>query len=144
MTGKILFLNRAGRSGPSLKGTSGDWMSDLDWSRVHGRLLIVADDERRVPSIWTIRSDESEQAKVLRETEYSQRVGHRQETRSTTSVAPDRRSRCTRSSSIQSARSLPASRYRSSTASKATKDSASPPMGRGLSTQRRRITPTSG
>jgi Tol biopolymer transport system component/DNA-binding winged helix-turn-helix (wHTH) protein len=67
VTGKVLFLNRVGdvQRTIALKGTSGDWMSDLDWSRVHGRLLIVADDERRVPSIWTIRSDGSEQAKVF-------------------------------------------------------------------------------
>jgi hypothetical protein len=67
VTGKILFLNRVGdvQRTIALKGTSGEWMSDLDWSRVHGRLLIVADDKRRVPSIWTIRSDGSEQAKVF-------------------------------------------------------------------------------
>ena len=66
VSGKILFLNRLGevqRTIP-LQGTR-DWIWDLDWSAVHGRLLIVADDERGRPSIWTIRPDGSEQMKVF-------------------------------------------------------------------------------
>ena len=66
VTGKIQFLNRLGevqRTIP-LQGTR-DWMWDLDWSRVHGRLLVVADDDQRRPSIWTIRPDGSEQMKVF-------------------------------------------------------------------------------
>jgi Tol biopolymer transport system component len=66
VTGKILFLNRLGevqRTIP-LQGTR-EWIWDLDWSRVHGRLLIVADDDERRPSIWTIRPDGSEQMKVF-------------------------------------------------------------------------------
>ena len=66
VNGKILFLNRLGevqRTIP-LQGTR-EWIWDLDWSRVHGRLLIVADDAQRRPSIWTIRPDGSEQMKVF-------------------------------------------------------------------------------
>jgi Tol biopolymer transport system component/DNA-binding winged helix-turn-helix (wHTH) protein len=66
VTGRILFLNRLGevqRTIP-LQGTR-EWIWDLDWSRVHGRLLIVADDDQRRPSIWTIRPDGSEQMKVF-------------------------------------------------------------------------------
>ena len=66
VTGKILFLNRLGevqRTIP-LHGTR-EWIWDLDWSRVHGRLLIVADDDERRPSIWTIRPDGSQQMKVF-------------------------------------------------------------------------------
>ena len=66
VTGKILFLDRLGevqRTIP-LQGTR-EWIWDLDWSRVHGRLLIVADDDQRRPSIWTIRPDGSEQTKVF-------------------------------------------------------------------------------
>ena len=66
VTGKILFLNRLGevqRTIP-LQGTR-EWIWDLDWSRVHGRLLIVADDDQRRPSIWTIRPDGREQMKVF-------------------------------------------------------------------------------
>lgn len=66
VTGKILFLSRLGevqRTIP-LHGTR-EWIWDLDWSRVHGRLLIVADDDQRRPSIWTIRPDGSEQRKVF-------------------------------------------------------------------------------
>lgn len=66
VTGKILFLNRLGevqRTIP-LHGTR-EWIWDLDWSPVHGRLLVVADDEQHRASIWTIRPDGSEQRKVF-------------------------------------------------------------------------------
>jgi Tol biopolymer transport system component len=66
VTGKILFLDRLGevqRTIP-LQGIR-EWIWDLDWSAVHGRLLIVADDEQRHPGIWTIRPDGSELRKVF-------------------------------------------------------------------------------
>jgi Tol biopolymer transport system component/DNA-binding winged helix-turn-helix (wHTH) protein len=64
--GRIVFLNKAGevQRTIALQGTR-DWMWDLDWSRVHDRLLIVADDEQRRPSIWTVRPDGGEQAKTF-------------------------------------------------------------------------------
>ena len=66
MTGKILFLNRLGevQRTIALQGTR-EWMWDLDWSPVHARLLIVADDDQHRPTIWTIRPDGSEQVKVF-------------------------------------------------------------------------------
>jgi Tol biopolymer transport system component/DNA-binding winged helix-turn-helix (wHTH) protein len=64
--GRVMFLDRAGKvqRTVTLQGTR-DWIWDLDWSPAHGRLLIVADDEQRRPSIWTIRPDGREQAKAL-------------------------------------------------------------------------------
>jgi Tol biopolymer transport system component/DNA-binding winged helix-turn-helix (wHTH) protein len=66
VTGKILFLNRLGevQRTISLEGTR-EWMWDLDWSPVNGRLLIVVDDHQRRPTIWTIEPDGSRQTKVL-------------------------------------------------------------------------------
>jgi Tol biopolymer transport system component/DNA-binding winged helix-turn-helix (wHTH) protein len=66
VSGRIIFLDKAGevRRTIALRGIR-DWIWDLDWSPVHGRLLIVVDDEQRRPTIWTIRPDGSDQAKVL-------------------------------------------------------------------------------
>jgi Tol biopolymer transport system component/DNA-binding winged helix-turn-helix (wHTH) protein len=66
VAGKIAFLNKLGevQRTISMLGTQ-EWMWDLDWSRVHDRLLIVVDDQQRRPTIWTIRPDGSAQAKVL-------------------------------------------------------------------------------
>lgn len=66
VTGEILFLNRLGevQRTISLQGTR-NWISDLDWSRVHGRLLIVADDDQYRPTLWTIRPDGKEQVKLF-------------------------------------------------------------------------------
>jgi Tol biopolymer transport system component/DNA-binding winged helix-turn-helix (wHTH) protein len=66
VSGRIVFLDKAGnvQRTIALQGTR-DWIWDLDWSPVHGRLLIVADDEKRRPSIWTIRPDGREQVKAL-------------------------------------------------------------------------------
>jgi Tol biopolymer transport system component/DNA-binding winged helix-turn-helix (wHTH) protein len=66
VSAKIQFLNRLGEAQRTiaLQGTR-EWMWDLDWSPVHGRLLIVADDDQHRPSIWTIRPDGSEQMKVF-------------------------------------------------------------------------------
>ena len=66
VAGKILFVDRSGdvQRTIALQGTK-EWIWDLDWSPVHGRLLIVADDETRRPAIWTIRPDGSEQTKVF-------------------------------------------------------------------------------
>jgi Tol biopolymer transport system component/DNA-binding winged helix-turn-helix (wHTH) protein len=66
VTGKIILLNKLGEAQRTiaLQGTR-EWMWDLDWSPVHGRLLIVADDDQHRPSIWTIQPDGSEQTKVF-------------------------------------------------------------------------------
>jgi Tol biopolymer transport system component/DNA-binding winged helix-turn-helix (wHTH) protein len=66
VTGKILFLNRLGevQRTISLEGTR-EWMWDLDWSPVNGRLLIVVDDHQGRPTIWTIAPDGNSQTKVL-------------------------------------------------------------------------------
>jgi Tol biopolymer transport system component len=66
VTGQIRFLDRLGEAQRTiaLHGTR-DWIWDLDWSPVHGRLLVVADDHQRVPAIWTIRPDGSEQVKLF-------------------------------------------------------------------------------
>jgi Tol biopolymer transport system component/DNA-binding winged helix-turn-helix (wHTH) protein len=66
LSGKIRFLNRLGEVERTiaLQGTR-EWIWDLDWSAVHGRLLVVADDEQRRATIWTIRPDGSEQRKVF-------------------------------------------------------------------------------
>ena len=65
MSQKVLFLNKVGevQRTIALKGTR-DWIWDLDWSAVNGRLLFVADDDQRRPTIWTIRPDGSEQTKA--------------------------------------------------------------------------------
>jgi Tol biopolymer transport system component len=66
VTGEIRFLDRLGAVQRTIAlGGTRDWMWDLDWSAVHGRLLVVADDEQRAASIWTIRPDGSEQTKVF-------------------------------------------------------------------------------
>jgi Tol biopolymer transport system component len=66
LSGKIRFLDRLGEAERTiaLQGTR-EWIWDLDWSAPHGRLLVVADDEQRRPTIWTIRPDGSEQRKVF-------------------------------------------------------------------------------
>ena len=66
VTGRIIFLNRLGevQRNVSLQGTQ-EWFWDLDWSRVNGRLLVVADDQQRRPAIWTIRPDGSTQTKAF-------------------------------------------------------------------------------
>jgi Tol biopolymer transport system component/DNA-binding winged helix-turn-helix (wHTH) protein len=62
---KILFLNRFGevQRTIALQG-SREWIWDLDWSAVHGRLLFVANDDQGRASIWTIRPDGAEQTKL--------------------------------------------------------------------------------
>ena len=66
VTGEIRFLDKLGAVQRTIAlGGTREWMWDLDWSPVHGRLLVVADDEQRAPSIWTIRPDGSEQMKVF-------------------------------------------------------------------------------
>jgi Tol biopolymer transport system component/DNA-binding winged helix-turn-helix (wHTH) protein len=66
VSGRIIFLNKLGevQRNISLQGTR-DWIWDLDWSRVNGRLLVVADDQQRRPAIWTIRPDGSTQTKAF-------------------------------------------------------------------------------
>jgi len=64
---KIMFLNRLGevQRSISLQGLAQDWIWDLDWSPVHGRLLVVARDDQRRAAIWTIQPDGSEQTRIL-------------------------------------------------------------------------------
>ena len=64
--GRIVFLNKAGevQRTITLQGTR-DWMWDFGLVATHGRLLVVADDEQRRPSIWTIRPDGRDQRKML-------------------------------------------------------------------------------
>jgi Tol biopolymer transport system component/DNA-binding winged helix-turn-helix (wHTH) protein len=64
---KIMFVNRLGevQRTISLQGLAEDWIWDLDWSPVHGRLLFVASDDQRRTAIWTIQPDGSDQTKVL-------------------------------------------------------------------------------
>ncbi len=63
---KVLFLDKAGEVQRSiaLHGIR-DWIWDIDWSPVHGRLLFVADDEERRGAIWTIEADGRDQKKVF-------------------------------------------------------------------------------
>jgi Tol biopolymer transport system component/DNA-binding winged helix-turn-helix (wHTH) protein len=66
VTGEIRFLDKLGAVQRTIAlGGTRDWIWDLDWSAVHGRLLVVADDEQRAASIWTIRPDGREQTKVF-------------------------------------------------------------------------------
>jgi Tol biopolymer transport system component/DNA-binding winged helix-turn-helix (wHTH) protein len=66
VSSKLLFLNRVGevQRTIALRGTR-DWIWDLDWSPVSGRLLFVADDDQRRPSIWTIRPDGTDQTRLF-------------------------------------------------------------------------------
>lgn len=63
---RILFVSRAGEVQRSiaLQGIQ-NWIWDLDWSLVNGRILFVADDERRRASVWSIRPDGSDQMKLF-------------------------------------------------------------------------------
>ena len=63
---QIRFINKAGEQERviSLDGTQ-DWIGDMDWSRNHDRILFVADDEERRPTIWTIRPDGTGQTRVF-------------------------------------------------------------------------------
>ena len=68
-TQKIRLVNRLGEEERTiaLSGTSG-WIWDLDWSAVRGRLLVVAADDQRRPTIWSIRPDGTDQRKMLAST----------------------------------------------------------------------------
>ena len=63
---KIRFLDKTGRQqrSISLQGTQG-WIWDLDWSPVHQRLLVVADDTDRHAAVWSIDPDGSDQKKLV-------------------------------------------------------------------------------
>ena len=148
VTGKILFLNRLGevQRTIALQGTPATGCGTSTGRRFTDGCSIVADDEQHAPSIWTIRPDGSEQMKVFsggREILAARWAPSGDAIYYFTSRQPD----------DLAVQGLPRSRapgrcrrarYRSSPASRPTKDSASPPTGRGSSTQRRRITPTSG
>ena len=62
----IRFLNRLGdhQRTISLEG-SRDWIWDLDWSGVNNRILFVARDDSGRGSVWSIRSDGTDQTKLL-------------------------------------------------------------------------------
>ena len=63
---KIRFINTFGDEQRviALSGTAG-WISDLDWSPVHDRLLVVVGDRQRRPAAWSIRPDGSDQTRLL-------------------------------------------------------------------------------
>jgi Tol biopolymer transport system component/DNA-binding winged helix-turn-helix (wHTH) protein len=63
---RILFLNRLGEVQRTidLQGIRA-WIWDLDWSPVHDRLLLVANDDQNRPAVWTIRPDGTEQTKLF-------------------------------------------------------------------------------
>jgi Tol biopolymer transport system component/DNA-binding winged helix-turn-helix (wHTH) protein len=63
---RILFVNRSGavQRSIALQGVQ-DWIWDLDWSAVNGRILFVVDDDRRRPAVWSIRQDGTDQTKLL-------------------------------------------------------------------------------
>jgi DNA-binding winged helix-turn-helix (wHTH) protein/Tol biopolymer transport system component len=63
---QIRFVNRLGEEQRTIAlSGSHDWIWDLDWSAVHGRLLFVATDEQRRAAIWSIRPDGTDQRKML-------------------------------------------------------------------------------
>jgi Tol biopolymer transport system component/DNA-binding winged helix-turn-helix (wHTH) protein len=63
---RIVFLNRVGEVKRTIDlSGSRAWIWDLDWSRVHGRLLYVAEDDEGRPTIWTIRPDGTEQSRAF-------------------------------------------------------------------------------
>jgi Tol biopolymer transport system component/DNA-binding winged helix-turn-helix (wHTH) protein len=63
---KIRFVNRLGEEQQTIAlSGSRDWISDLDWSPVNGRLLFVATDDARRAAIWSIRPDGTDQRKML-------------------------------------------------------------------------------
>ena len=65
-SGEILFVSKLGEPQRKIALRGGrEWMWDLDWSPVHGRLLIVADDDRQRPTIWAIRPDGRDEMKVF-------------------------------------------------------------------------------
>ena len=66
VSGRILFLNKLGevQRNIALQGTR-EWIWDLDWSPVNGRMLVVADDQQRRPAIWTILPDGTTQANAF-------------------------------------------------------------------------------
>lgn len=63
---QIRLINRLGEEQRTidLRGSQ-NWIWDLDWSAVHDRLLLVAMDQARRPTIWSIKPDGSDQTKVL-------------------------------------------------------------------------------
>jgi Tol biopolymer transport system component/DNA-binding winged helix-turn-helix (wHTH) protein len=66
--GKVWFLNRRGEELRTvlLKGVQGP-ISDIDWSPANGLLLFVSDDNKGRYSIWMMRSDGTDQRRVLLE-----------------------------------------------------------------------------
>jgi Tol biopolymer transport system component len=64
--GRILFLNKLGevQRNIALQGTR-EWIWDLDWSPVNGRMLVVTDDQQRRPAIWTILPDGTTQTNAF-------------------------------------------------------------------------------
>jgi dipeptidyl aminopeptidase/acylaminoacyl peptidase len=63
---KIRFVSRFGEEQRTIAlRESQGWIWDLAWSPVHDRLLFVASDDRRQPTIWSIRPDGRDQTKVL-------------------------------------------------------------------------------
>jgi DNA-binding winged helix-turn-helix (wHTH) protein len=94
--GKISILNSQGQhiKTISLEGVQ-RWISDLDWSRANGSILFVSDDTRGQPGVWTVQPDGSNQKRIVtRMVRSGQRVGRREETRSTICVASIARLRC--------------------------------------------------
>jgi Tol biopolymer transport system component/DNA-binding winged helix-turn-helix (wHTH) protein len=63
---KIRFVSRFGEElrTIALRGAQG-WVWDLAWSSEHDRLLFVASDDERRPTIWSIRPDGSDQTRLL-------------------------------------------------------------------------------
>jgi Tol biopolymer transport system component/DNA-binding winged helix-turn-helix (wHTH) protein len=66
LSSSILFVDRFGQSPRTIRlDGPRAWMWDVDWSPVHDRLLVVADDAQRRPGIWTIRADGAAQSRLL-------------------------------------------------------------------------------
>jgi Tol biopolymer transport system component/DNA-binding winged helix-turn-helix (wHTH) protein len=63
--GRVVRVNKRGEVQHQfgLDGTR-DWIWSLDWSQDHG-LLVVADDDQRRPTIWTVQANGEEQRKVF-------------------------------------------------------------------------------